>query len=107
MTRLKLGVRMRRKAVGLAMTTAAAVAVAAPATAEETFKLGLVNFLSGPAADAFGVPSINGGELMVDALNAGDVPAPYDQLVGFGGMPIEIVQVDEAGGARGPDPALP
>src|SRR5690606_29202844 len=31
---------------------------------------------------------------------AGEVPAPYDEMMGFGGMPIEIVQIDEAGGAQ-------
>ena len=29
----------------------------APASAQETFKLGIVTFLSGPAADSFGVPA--------------------------------------------------
>lgn len=84
--------------VGLA--TVASMGVAPAANAGDTFKLGLVNFLSGPAADAFGVPSMNGGELMVDALNAGEVPAPYAGVIGFGGLPIEIVKVDETGGAQ-------
>ncbi|MDX1329951.1 MAG: ABC transporter substrate-binding protein [Burkholderiaceae bacterium] len=91
-------VRVGLRAVSLA--TIACVCAAPIANAEETFKLGLVNFLSGPAADAFGVPSINGGELMVEALNAGEVPEPYAGMIGFGGMPIEIIKVDETGGAQ-------
>jgi branched-chain amino acid transport system substrate-binding protein len=84
----------------LSMTAAISMGSLSIAHAEETFKLGLVNFLSGPGADAFGVPSMNGGELMVKALNAGEVPTPYAGTVGFGGLPIEIVKVDETGGAQ-------
>ncbi|MAO56048.1 MAG: ABC transporter substrate-binding protein [Rhodospirillaceae bacterium] len=89
----------------LAVAFAAAIglgqALAGPADAAEgTFKIGMTAFLSGPAADAFGVPSMNGGKLMVDALNKGEVPGPYKGSVGIGGMKIEIVPVDEAGGAQ-------
>lgn len=84
----------------LGLATVAGI-LAVPAThAGETFKLGMVNFLSGPGADAFGVPSMNGGELMINALNAGEVPEPYASMRGFGGLPIEIVKVDETGGAQ-------
>lgn len=68
----------------------------APATAQETFKVGLVAFLSGPAAEKFGILLANGAKLTIDALNKGQVPAPYDKT-GIGGMPIEVVLVDEAG----------
>ena len=78
---------------------AAALAVAAvPALAQETFKIGVVSFLSGQAAESFGVPAVNGAKLLVDAFNKGQAPAPYNK-VGFGGMKIEAVYVDEAGGA--------
>lgn len=83
-------------------SVAAAFATAAPApafAAEDTFRLGVVTFLSGQAAESFGVPAWNGGKLLVDMLNAGGkLPAPYDKL-GFGGMKIEAIVVDEAGGA--------
>ena len=36
------------------------LALVAPASAQESFKLGIVTFLSGPAADSFGVPARNG-----------------------------------------------
>jgi branched-chain amino acid transport system substrate-binding protein len=68
------------------------------AAAQGTFKLGFVTFLSGPAAESFGVPAGNAAKLMVDQFNAGTAPAPYNK-VGFGGMKIEMVMVDEAGGA--------
>lgn len=72
----------------------------APAVGQEgeTFKIGVVTFLSGQAAQSFGVPAWDGGKLLIEKLNAGEVPAPYDK-VGFGGMQIEAVVLDEAGGA--------
>ena len=78
---------------------AAAFAVAAvPALAQETFKIGVVSFLSGQAAESFGVPAVNGAKVLIEAFNKGQAPAPYNK-VGFGGMKIEAVYVDEAGGA--------
>src|ERR1700730_15967507 len=68
------------------------------AFAQETFKLGVVSFLSGPAAESFGVPAVNGAKVVLDAFNKGQAPAPYDK-VGFGGVRIEPVYVDENGGA--------
>jgi branched-chain amino acid transport system substrate-binding protein len=81
-----------------AFVGAATLALAAPAVAQDSFKLGVVTFLSGPAADSFGVPARNGGQFVVDQLNKGSVPSPYDK-VGFGGMKIEPVVIDENGGA--------
>ncbi len=67
--------------------------------ADDTFKVGVITFLSGQAAESFGVPAWNGGKVLIDMLNAGGkLPAPYDKK-GFGGMEIEYVLVDEAGGA--------
>lgn len=67
--------------------------------ADDTFKIGVVTFLSGQAAESFGVPAWNGGKVLIDLANeGGKLPAPYDKK-GFGGMKIEVVQVDEAGGA--------
>jgi branched-chain amino acid transport system substrate-binding protein len=80
-------------------SAAAALAVAcAPALAQETFKIGIVSFLSGQAAESFGVPAVNGAKVLVDAFNKGAAPAPYNKA-GFGGMKIEAVYVDENGGA--------
>src|SRR5216684_2089611 len=82
----------------LSGVTAATLTLAAPVSAEETFKLGVVTFLSGPAADSFGVPARNGGQFVIDQLNKAAAPAPYDK-VGFGGMKVEPVIIDENGGA--------
>jgi len=68
------------------------------ALAQESFKVGIVSFLSGPAAESFGVPAVNGAKVVIDAFNKGQAPAPYNK-VGFGGVRIEPVYVDENGGA--------
>ena len=61
-------------------------------------KIGFVTFLTGPAAAPFGIPDRNAADLLVDALNAGKMPAPYTQI-GLGGAKIEAKIVDEAGSA--------
>src|SRR5689334_23934051 len=75
----------------------AASAVALPAQAQQpaAVKLGIVSFLSGPAASPFGVPGRNGAEIVIEAFNSGKAPPPYDK-VGFGGSKIEVKWVDEA-----------
>jgi branched-chain amino acid transport system substrate-binding protein len=88
--------RVRRRLAALALAGAALAAGAAQA--QDTFKLGIVTFLSGPAAESFGVPAKNGADFLIEALNKGAAPTPYDKP-GFGGMKIEPVIVDEAGGA--------
>jgi branched-chain amino acid transport system substrate-binding protein len=90
--------RFRRSAALLTAVIAAPIALALPASAEDSFKLGIVTFLSGPAAESFGVPARNGGQFVIDELNKGKGPAPYDKA-GFGGLKIEPVIIDENGGA--------
>ncbi len=58
-------------------------------------KVGFVMFLSGAAAGPFGVPARNAAELMIDAINKGKLPAPYNS-VGFAGAKISPIFVDEA-----------
>jgi branched-chain amino acid transport system substrate-binding protein len=77
---------------------AAAVTAGAASAQDKPIRIGLVTFLSGPAAGPFGVPAKIAAEAIVDSLNAGKVPAPYNNK-GFSGTPIELVIVDEAGGA--------
>ena len=84
---------MRRK--WLVAAAAAAAFAAAPAMAQNV-KIGVVTFLSGPAAAPFGVPAKNAAEFVVEQLNAGRAPAPYNKK-GFGGATIETVIIDEAG----------
>src|SRR6476620_8965176 len=92
--------RLRRTncAVLFASVAATSLGLAVPASAQETFKLGIVTFLSGPAADSFGVPARNGAQFVIDQLNKGSAPAPYEK-VGFGGMKVEPIIIDENGGA--------
>jgi branched-chain amino acid transport system substrate-binding protein len=59
-------------------------------------KLGIVTFLTGPAAGPFGIPGRNSAEIMIEMLNAGKVPAPY-ATVGLAGAPIVPKFVDENG----------
>ncbi len=79
---------------GLALVMTAAVQ---PAEAQDTVKLGVVSFLTGAAAGPFGIPGKNAAELVIDAINKGELPAPYNSK-GLAGMQIEAVYVDEAGG---------
>ncbi|MEL7370242.1 MAG: hypothetical protein AAFN74_15085, partial [Myxococcota bacterium] len=60
---------------------------------EAEYKIGLVTFLSGGAAGPFGIPARNAGELVIDAINAGTMPAPYNGK-GIAGKPIRPVWVD-------------
>jgi branched-chain amino acid transport system substrate-binding protein len=96
MTRQTSPLRFRR-AAALACAGAAAF-VPGAAAAQETFKVGIVSFLSGQAAESFGIPAVNGAKVLVDAFNKGAAPAPYNK-VGFGGMKLEAIYVDENGGA--------
>ena len=84
---------------------AAATAAVAPAQAQQPaapaaapVKLGIVSFLTGPAASPFGIPGRNGAEIVIEAFNAGKAPAPFN-TVGFGGSKVEAKYIDEAGSA--------
>lgn len=66
--------------------------------AKDQVKIGIVTFLSGGAAGPFGVPGRNGAEIMIGAINAGKLPAPYNTK-GMGGATIEPIIIDEAGNA--------
>jgi branched-chain amino acid transport system substrate-binding protein len=85
----------------LAARVAAAVAIAAApmqtyAQDPAPLKVGVVSFLSGPAAGPFGVPARNAAEITIEMLNAGKVPEPYTAK-GFGGASLQMVLIDEAG----------
>jgi branched-chain amino acid transport system substrate-binding protein len=78
------------------LAVALALAGIAPLAAAQNIKIGVVTFLSGPAAAPFGVPAKNAAEFVVEELNAGKGPAPYSKK-GFGGATLETVIIDEAG----------
>ena len=84
---------MNRLAVAF---TAAVAATAATGAVAQNVKIGIVAFISGPAAAPFGVPAKNAADFVIDELNAGKGPGPYNKK-GFGGATIETVIVDEAG----------
>ena len=69
----------------------------ANAATTDPLRIGVVTFLSGPAAGPFGVPAANAAKMLVRALNNGQVPDPYSSS-GIAGAEIEIILVDESGG---------
>ena len=83
-------------AAALLLASAGGAPAQQPATPTAPIKLGIVSFLSGPAASPFGVPGRNGAEIVIEALNAGTAPAPYN-TVGLGGTKVDAKYVDEAG----------
>src|SRR6516225_5452697 len=87
-------------AVSASAVVGLALASTGPSRAQFTdvFKVGIVTFTSGPGAESFGVAAWNGARITFDALNQGNqLPKPYDK-VGFGGMKIEAMVIDENGG---------
>lgn len=84
-------------AAAAGITALALGAFSPQATAQEALKVGIVAFYTGPAAGPFGIPSRNAAELIIDAINKGEIPAPYNTK-GVGGLSIDPVYVDEAGG---------
>lgn len=92
----------RKHPLALAITAAAGLALSFNASVQAAdngkFRIGVVTFLSGPAAGPFGEPSANAAKLLVEGLNQGKLPAPYDKI-GINGAEIEMVIIDEAGGA--------
>ena len=80
-----------------ALVSAASLCIAGAALAEEPLRIGVITFLSGPAAGPFGVPAKNASDLLAEALNKGGQIPGYEKK-GFGGRAIELIYVDEAGG---------
>jgi hypothetical protein len=73
---LAMGYASGARRLALAALALGSMSVAAKAE-DGTFKLGIVTFLSGPAAESFGVPAGNGAKVLLDALNQGGiVPEP-------------------------------
>ncbi|WP_020678126.1 ABC transporter substrate-binding protein [Geopsychrobacter electrodiphilus] len=82
----------------LLLTATLSLGMSVSARAEDgNFKVGLVTFLSGGAAGPFGIPARNAAELLVEAINNGTLPAPYNTK-GIAGQSIEPITIDEAGG---------
>lgn len=81
--------------VGLAAVLATFVDASAQ-TPERTVRVGIVNPLQGPAASAFGISGDQAAKMMVDAINEGILPAPYN-TPGLAGGKITPVYLDETG----------
>ncbi len=65
----------------LTKLTTASIAIgftASSAPDAETFKVGIVTFLSGQAAQSFGMPAADEAKLLIKKQNAGEVPAFYN-----------------------------
>ena len=90
--------QLPRYALAAAALMAAATTPVHAQQAPATVKMGIVSFLTGAAAGPFGIPGRNGAEIVIENLNAGKVPAPYN-TVGLAGAKIETKYVDEAGSA--------
>lgn len=82
------------KSVALAST----VVLAAGMAQADEYKVGVVTFLSGAASGPFGIPAKNAADLVIEALNNGTMPGPFEGT-GIDGRNIVPVYVDEAGGA--------
>lgn len=86
------------RSIGWLIGIVAIIAFAGTVLAQDAppLRVGIVTFLSGPGAGPMGVPARNAADLTFEALNAGGLPAPH-RTRGFGGRPLEMVLLDEAG----------
>ncbi len=86
------------KTIGkLAITGLIASVLPLSVNAKDTVKVGVVSFLTGPAAGPFGTPAKQGAELVIDAINSGTMPAPFNTK-GFAGAKMNAIFSDESGG---------
>ncbi len=60
----------------------------------QEINVGIVTFLSGPAAVPFGIPSRNAADIVIEAINNGTVPIPYSSK-GLAGVKIKPIFIDE------------
>jgi branched-chain amino acid transport system substrate-binding protein len=91
---VKAALRVGLLAAGIPLL--AAILPAAGYAQPPPVRLGIVSFLTGPAAGPFGIPGRNAAEVIIEAMNAGTIPAPYSSA-GLGGARIETKYLDESG----------
>ena len=83
-------------ATGFAVALGAGAGVA---RAQDKVIMAVPNFLTGAGAPAFGVPARSGAEVIIEAINKGTLPTPYDKGgKGLAGRQIEAIYYDESGG---------
>ena len=103
---------MKHRALRLAAVSVAAVlttfgVAVGNAVAKDKMVIAVPTFLTGGGAPAFGIPARNGTELIIQAINKGQVPAPYNTK-GIAGAQVEAIIYDESGGGATQDAnALP
>lgn len=85
------------KIIGVSLLAALCVHAPSAFSQERTVNMGIVTFLTGAAAAPFGVPARAGAEIVIEAINEGRLPPPYNTK-GFAGARVEAVWVDESGG---------
>jgi branched-chain amino acid transport system substrate-binding protein len=86
-----------RGLVVAALLLAAACGAPLRAQEPEPFRVAFVTFLTGLGSETFGLPAAQAALTVVEQFNGGAAPAPYAKR-GFGGLDVELVLVDEAGG---------
>ncbi len=94
---MRMSISRAGKPVLGALTALSLMAAAGSAVAKDEVVMAVPTFLTGAGGAAFGVPGKNGVELIVDAINAGTLPAPYNTK-GFAGAKIKTMIYDESGG---------
>src|SRR3954453_10926088 len=62
-----------------ALVSAASLCIAGAALAEDPLRIGVITFLSGPAAGPFGVPAKNASDLLAEVLNKGGQIPGYEK----------------------------
>lgn len=94
-----MNIRISRLSIFASLLFCIALAFSPASLAQsKPIRIGLVTFLSGPAATSLGIPARLAAEAIVGSLNSGGAPTPYTAR-GFGGRKLELVFIDEAGGA--------
>lgn len=91
----RMHTKTRLRTLSALILASGMMAMAQGAQAQDPLKLGLISFYSGPVSGPVGIPSRNGADLIIEAINNGTLPAPYT-AAGIGGRQIETVYVDEA-----------
>lgn len=83
--------------IAAALGTLCLLGAAQAQTPAGKVRIAVVTPLTGPLSVVNG-PGQNAARLLADAINKGELPAPYNTGKGFGGREIELVFLDENGG---------
>lgn len=81
----------------LGLAAAGALTLGAATAGAQEVKMAVPAFLTGAAGPAFGVPAKRGAELIINGINSGSLPAPYNSK-GLAGRQIKPIFYDESGG---------